>query len=78
MYIIEEVKLSIAVLPDNIDLDNFLALLNRLSTSIKFTIEKESNNSIPFLDVEAIRGENNRPQFNPLVPEFFFSSFFET
>ena len=52
-----------AVLPDNIDLDNFLASLNRLSPSIKFTIEKESNNSIPFLDVEVIRGENNRPQF---------------
>ena len=27
-----------AVLPDNIDLDNFLASLNRLSPSIKFTI----------------------------------------
>ena len=33
-----------AVLPDNIDLDNFLASLNRLSPSIKFTIEKESKN----------------------------------
>ena len=52
-----------AVLPDDIDLDNFLASLNRLSPSIKFTIEKESNNSIPFSDVEVIRGENNRPQF---------------
>ena len=31
-----------AVLPDDIDLDNFLASLNRLSPSIKFTIEKES------------------------------------
>ena len=40
-----------AVLPDNIDLDNFLASLNRLSPSFKFTIEKESNSSIPFLDV---------------------------
>ena len=29
-----------AVLPDNIDLDNFLTSLNRLSPSIKFTIEK--------------------------------------
>ena len=38
-----------AVLPDNIDLDNyFLASLNRLSPSIKFTIEKESN-IIPYL-----------------------------
>ena len=37
-----------AVLPDNIDLDNFLASPNRLSPSIKFTIEKEFNNSIPF------------------------------
>ena len=52
-----------AVLPDNIDLDNFLASLNRLSSSIKFTIEKESNNSIYFLDVEIIRGGKNRPQF---------------
>ena len=43
--------------------DNFLASLNRLSLSFKFTIEKESNNSIPFLDVEVIRGENNRLQF---------------
>ena len=37
--------------------------INRLSPSIKFSIEKEYNNSIPFLDVEVIRGENNRPQF---------------
>ena len=53
----------LAILPDNIDLDNFLASLNRLSLSIKFTIEKEYNNSIPLLDVKVIRGENNRPQF---------------
>ena len=52
-----------AVLPDNIDSENFLASLKRLSPSIKFTIEKESNNSISFLDVKVIRGENNRPQF---------------
>ena len=44
-------------------IDNFLASHNRLSPSIKFTIEKESNNSIPFSDVEVIRGENNGPQF---------------
>ena len=34
-----------AVLPDIIDLDNFLASLNRLSHSIKITIEKKSTNT---------------------------------
>ena len=56
-------KFILILLPDNIDLDNFLASFNKLSPSIKLTIEKESNNSIPFLDVQVIRGENNRPQF---------------
>ena len=51
-----------AVLPDNIDLDNFLASLNRLSP-IKLTIEKESKISILFLDVDVIRGEDINPQF---------------
>ena len=68
-----------AVLPDNIDLDNFLASPNRLSPSIKFTIEKEFNNSIPFLDVEVIRGENNRQQFKiyrkPTHSNLYFHAF---
>ena len=50
----------VAVLSDNINLDNFHVSLDRLSP-IKFTIEKESNNSTPLLDVQLIRGENNRP-----------------
>ena len=60
-----------AVLLDNIDLDNFLASLNRLSPSIKFTIEKETNNSIPFLDVEVIRG-NLKFTVNPLIQNYLF------
>ena len=52
-----------AVLPDNIDLDAFLNSLNGLSSSIQFTIEKENNNCLPFLDVLVMRNQNNRPGF---------------
>ena len=76
---VDDVFAVLPVMPDNIDLDNFHASFNRLSPSIKFTIEKESINSISFLDVEVVRGENNRPQFkiyvNPLIQIYIFMLF---
>ena len=58
----------LAVLPDNIDLDNFRASLNRL-LPIKFTIEKESNNAISFSDVDVIETTVRNLKFtvNPLI-----------
>lgn len=41
----------ICIWPNNIDLNNFLSGLNSLVPSIKFTVEVEQNDSLPFLDV---------------------------
>ena len=41
----------LALLPVDFDVDNFLDILNSRVPSIKFTIEKESENCLPFLDV---------------------------
>ena len=40
--------------------DSFLDHLNSLSTSIKFTLEKENNNVLPFLDVLVVHDEQGR------------------
>ena len=40
--------------------DSFLEHLNSLSTSIKFTLEKENNNVLPFLDVLVVRDKQGR------------------
>ena len=40
--------------------DSFLEHLNNLSTSIKFTLEKENNNVLPFLDVLVVCDEQGR------------------
>ena len=40
-----------AVIPNIVDVDNFLLKLNGLIPSIKFKIEKENNNSLLFLDL---------------------------
>ena len=39
------------VAPNNIDLDEKLARLNEVENRIQFTIEKEQEDSIPFLDI---------------------------
>ena len=44
--------------PCNKDVDEFLIELNTLSPTIKFTIETESCNSIPFLDVKIHRQDS--------------------
>ena len=48
-----------AVMPDNIDVDEFLSRLNTLSPSINFKLEKETNNCLPFLDTCISRSANN-------------------
>ena len=52
-----------AIIPNNVNIDAFHNFLNNLSHSIKFTTEKEANNCLPFLDVQVMRGNNNRPCF---------------
>ena len=52
-----------AVLPNSIDITEFLSQLNSLSHSINFTVEHENNGSIPFLDVLVMRNNFDRPQF---------------
>ena len=39
---------------------HFWNILNSLSTSIKFTLEKENNNVLPFLDVLVVRDKQGR------------------
>ena len=51
-----------AVIPNTVDVDNFLSKLNCLVPSIKFKIEKENNNSLPFLDLLVIRN-HHKPSF---------------
>ena len=55
--------LVFAVLPNSIDITEFLSQLNSLSHSINFTVEHENNGSIPFLDVLVMRNNFDRPQF---------------
>ena len=51
-----------AILPDNLNIQDFLAQLNSLSTSINFKVEFENNQFLPFLDV-LIAHSNNLPSF---------------
>ncbi|XP_030834545.1 uncharacterized protein LOC115921322 [Strongylocentrotus purpuratus] len=43
------------------DLDHFLAHINQHHPSIKFTMETEQNNSIPFLDVLVTKSPSGKP-----------------
>ena len=46
--------------PCDLDVHNFLLRLNLLEETIQFTVEEENtNNSIPFLDVEIVRSDLN-------------------
>jgi hypothetical protein len=51
-----------ALIPQDVNIDSVLLKLNILNKSIKFTLEKEDNNKLPFLDVEILR-VNNRACF---------------
>ena len=52
-----------AIVPHNLDINNFLTDLNSLHPSIKFKVEEEDNSSLPFLDVLVVRSETNYPTF---------------
>ena len=52
-----------AVLPCSFNIDNFLETLNNLHPSIKFKVEIENNNALPFLDTLVIRSEDGYPKF---------------
>ena len=52
-----------AVIPNNLNLDAFVNSLNNLAPSIKFTTEREANNCLPYLAVQVMRGNNNKPCF---------------
>jgi hypothetical protein len=52
-----------AVLPSDTNFDVVLTQLNSLNPSIKFKIEKETNNMLPFLDLCVMRTESNLPKF---------------
>ena len=49
----------LCIWPDNLDIDSFLNILNSLVPSIKFTLEIERDGSLPFLDVNIHRVNNN-------------------
>ena len=51
------------ILPDTTNLDELLQKLNGLHNNIKFKIEIENNNVLPFLDVTVIRNINNNLSF---------------
>ena len=40
---------TLTIMPDKASADNFLEILNQCHSSIKFTMETESNNMLPFL-----------------------------
>ena len=50
---------TFALLQDEVDSETFLTNLNSLHTLLKFTSEKEVNQSLPFLDVLVIKSTNN-------------------
>ena len=47
--------------PDNLDFENFFSRVNTLAPTINFTVEKEANGCLPFLDTTVIR---NNTQLN--------------
>ena len=48
----------LVVVPQDIDLDEKLSLLNAVNPKIQFTLEKEQDAQIPFLDTSTLRTEN--------------------
>ena len=49
----------LVVVPQDIDLDEKLSLLNAVNPKIQFTLEKEQDAQLPFLDASILRTENN-------------------
>ena len=63
--------------------DNFLEYVNNIHRNIKFTIEYESNNQLPFLDVLVYRNNDNfntsvfrKKTFTGLGSNFYSHCFF--
>ncbi|CAF3457421.1 unnamed protein product, partial [Rotaria socialis] len=52
-----------AILPNECDVNEFLAKINALCPTIKFTVENEGVNGLPFLDVFVSRSEMGFPCF---------------
>ena len=52
-----------AVVPANLDVNNFLSDLNDLHPSINFKVEYENNSSLPFLDTLVLRSDDSFPVF---------------
>ena len=50
---------TFALFQDEVDSETFLTNLNSLHTLLKFTSEKEVNQSLPFLDVLVTKSTNN-------------------
>ena len=48
----------LVVVPKDHDLDETLALLNAVKQKVQFTLERESNGSLAFLDTCIVRTEN--------------------
>ena len=48
----------IVIIPENTDLDEKLARLNEVDSKIQFTIEREADMSLPFLDLLIMRTED--------------------
>ena len=52
-----------AVIPEFISTDEFLDKLNNLHHSIKFKVEIEDENGLPFLDTMVTRSLDNKPRY---------------
>ena len=52
-----------AVIPDSVDIKEFLCKLNNLHHCIKFKVEIETQNGLPFLDTLVSRSETNNTKY---------------
>ena len=52
-----------AIVPDTLNIDEFLVKLNDFNPNIKFTLEIENNGELPFLDVLLIRNSSQHLDF---------------
>ena len=68
---------TLAIFTKQMESESFLALLNSLHPSLRFTVEGENNNQIPFMDVQLerddgqlIRSVYRKPTFTGLYPRW--------
>ena len=54
---LEELDDIITVLPRN-STEEFLNFINSINTDIKFTVETENNNKLPYVDLEIVKQNN--------------------